>query len=259
VRKQPAFAAAALAALVPAVLALGVVLARPAAAAAPLCDPYATVDLGTYVVQNNRWGASSEQCVAVARTNPGDTGAGFRIVTSEAALPTDGAPAGYPSLIWGCHYGRCSDGFSPLPVGGEAVRRLRTSVSLSRVPDGDWDAAYDLWFDPGPRRDGHDAGAEIMVWLDHAGRPQPSGHRVGETTVEGRGYDVYVSEGRSRTITYVSHRRLVHAGFAVRSFVDNALARGFVERAWYLTSIQAGVEPWRGGAGLALSGFRVDT
>jgi hypothetical protein len=259
VRKQPASAAGVLAALVPAVLALGVVLARPAAAAAPLCGPYATVDVGSYVVQNNRWGASTEQCVAVGTGDPAASGAGFRIVASGAALPTDGAPAGYPSLVWGCHYGRCSDGFSPLPLAGGAVSRLRTSVNLSRVPDGDWDAAYDLWFDPGARRDGHDLAAEIMVWLDHAGRPRPSGHRVGETTVDGRGYDLYVSEGRSRTITYVSHRPLAHADFAVRSFVDDAVARSFVDRAWYLTSIQAGIEPWRGGTGLALSGFRVDT
>jgi hypothetical protein len=98
-----------------------------------------------------------------------------------------------------------------------------------------------------------------MVWLDHAGRPQPSGRRVGEAVVEGRDYDVYVSDGLSRTITYSSRVPVAHAGFAVRSFVDDAVARGVVDRAWYLTSIQAGIEPWRGGAGLALSGFRVDT
>jgi Glycosyl hydrolase family 12 len=257
VRKQSA--SAALAALVPAVLAVGIVLALPAAAATPLCRPYATVDVGSYVVQNNRWGANTEQCLTVGSADPAVAGAGFRIVTSQAALPTNGGPAGYPSLVWGCHYGRCSEGFSPLPVAGDALHRLRTCVDLARVPDGDWDAAYDLWFDPGPRRDGHDLGAEIMVWLDHAGRPRPSGHRVGETTVEGRHYDVYVSEGRSRTITYISHQPLAHADFAVRSFVDDAVARELVDRTWYLTSIQAGIEPWRGGAGLALSGFRVRT
>jgi Glycosyl hydrolase family 12 len=256
VRKQATLAA--LAVLVPAVLALGVVLARPAAAATPVCEPYATVDTGIYVVQNNRWGASTAQCLAVPE-EPTAARPGFELVTSEAALPTDGAPAGYPSVVWGCHYGRCSDGFSPLPVDGEAFTRLRTSLTLSRVRDGDWDAAYDLWFDPTPRRNGYDRGAEIMVWLDHAGRPRPGGHRVGRAIVEGRDYDVYVKDGPSRTITYSSPLPIAHADFAVRSFVDDAVGRGVVDPAWYLTSIQAGIEPWRGGAGLALSEFRVDT
>ena len=258
-RTQSAVWAIGTAVVVPAVLALGVLVARPAAADALLCEPYATADVGRYVVQNNRWGAASAQCLAIPATGSRESGPGFAVVTSAADVPTDGAPAGYPSVVWGCHYGRCSDGFSPLPVAGSAFARLRTSVTLSRVPDGDWDAAYDLWFDPAPRRTGHDGGAELMVWLDHAGRPQPSGHRMGEAVLEGRTYDVYVCAGRSRTITYVSRVPTVHAGFAVPSFVDDAVARGIVDRSWYLTSVQAGIEPWRGGAGLALSGFRVDT
>jgi Glycosyl hydrolase family 12 len=271
-RTQPTVWAAGTALVVPAVLALGVLVARPAAADALLCEPYATADVGRYVVQNNRWGAASTQCLAIPATGSrdgsgdgsgdggsGEGGSGFTVVASAAEVPTDGAPAGYPSVVWGCHYGRCSDDFSPLPVAGTAFARVSTSVTVSRIPGGDWDAAYDLWLDPAPRRTGHDGGAELMVWLDHAGRPQPSGHRVGNAVVEGRAYDVYVCAGGSRTITYVSRVPSVHAGFAVRSFVDDAVARGIVDRSWYLTSIQAGVELWRGGAGLALSGFRVDT
>ncbi|MGZ4611658.1 MAG: GH12 family glycosyl hydrolase domain-containing protein [Kineosporiaceae bacterium] len=247
-------AAGAVAVAAVALAAGGVGGARPAAAASRLCEPYAAAPLGGYLLQNNRWGADSAQCVIEAAH---DGGPGFELTTSGAAMPTDGAPAGYPSLVWGCHYGRCTDGFSPIPVTSPAFGRLRTSVALSRIQEGDWDAAYDLWFDPAPRRDGHNQGAELMVWFDRAGTPRPSGHPVGEAVVEGRAYAVYLAGGRSRTVTYWSRTPTDRPSFAIGSFAADAAARGLLDPSWYLTSVQVGIEPWRGGAGLALRGFRV--
>ena len=38
-------------------------------------------------------------------------------------------------------------------------------------------------------------------------------------------------------------------------FVDRPSPAAWPERSWYLTSIQAGFEPWQGGAGLAVNSF----
>jgi hypothetical protein len=45
----------------------------------------------------------------------------------------------------------------------------------------------------------------------------------------------------------------------VSTFFNDAVSRGRAQRAWYLTSIQAGFEPWQGGVGLAVSNFLVTT
>jgi cellulase/cellobiase CelA1 len=37
------------------------------------------------------------------------------------------------------------------------------------------------------------------------------------------------------------------------------LARGYAQRSWYLTSVQAGFEPWIGGTGLAVNSFSYTT
>jgi len=39
------------------------------------------------------------------------------------------------------------------------------------------------------------------------------------------------------------------------SFFADAVTRGVVRPDWYLTSVQAGFEPWTGGAGMATTAF----
>ena len=41
-------------------------------------------------------------------------------------------------------------------------------------------------------------------------------------------------------------------------FIDDVRNRGAITNSWYLTSIQAGFEPWQGGAGLAVTNFSAD-
>src|SRR6185503_17489379 len=43
--------------------------------------------------------------------------------------------------------------------------------------------------------------------------------------------------------------------FSVLDFINDVRSRGLVTNSWYLTSIQAGFEPWIGGAGLAVNSF----
>ncbi|MFL6056200.1 MAG: GH12 family glycosyl hydrolase domain-containing protein [Actinoallomurus sp.] len=43
--------------------------------------------------------------------------------------------------------------------------------------------------------------------------------------------------------------------FPVRTFYDDMVRRGYAQRSWYITSVQAGFEPWVGGAGLAVNNF----
>ena len=45
----------------------------------------------------------------------------------------------------------------------------------------------------------------------------------------------------------------------MKSFWDDVVSRGLGSNSWYLTSIQAGFEPWIGGTGLRVDDFSVTT
>ncbi|WP_432510318.1 GH12 family glycosyl hydrolase domain-containing protein [Kineococcus sp. SYSU DK001] len=226
----------------------------PAAAATALCDQYAkaTTADGRYRIQNNRWGTSAQQCIEPTAT-------GFTVTRADGTAPTTGAPKSYPSIYWGCHYADCTPGFSPVPAAGSTFGSIRTSVAMTYPARGEWDAAYDLWFDPTPRTDGQNTGAEVMVWLNHAGRPQPVGSKVGTVTLAGATWDVWFGNTGWNVVSYVRQTPTATLEFAVSTFFDDALARGWVDRSWYLTSVQAGFEPWTGGTGLAVTSFSAGT
>ena len=239
-----------LAALLAATGPLSSAHAAPSDTARPLaeiCDTYGTEQVGRYVVQNNVWGASTAQCITT-------TDNGFRISVAEHHNPTDGAPAAYPSIFAGCHYGICTPD-SGLPLQVSALGGATSSVSMTRPDSGEWNASYDLWFDPTPRTDGQNTGAELMIWLDHRGAPQPIGSPVGTAQINGATWEVWVGNTGWNVISYVHTGGTGSLNFQIKDFTDDAVARGQIDPSWYLTSVQAGFEPWVGGAGLAVDSF----
>ncbi len=237
-----------------AAVASGLVPATPAHADVVICDQYGstTIQSGRYIVMNNRWGASTTQCITVNDT-------GFWISTSNHNNATNGAPAGYPAVYWGCHYANCTPNFNPIQASSSAFPNISTSVSMSYIDSGEWNAAYDIWFDPTARRDGQNTGLELMIWLNHRGRPQPIGSRVGQVSLAGGTWDVWFGNVGWNVVSYVRTSATGSMNFPVNTFYTDAVNRGYAQRSWYMTSIQAGFEPWIGGAGLRVNSFGVST
>jgi len=236
-----------------AVVAGGIVLSGPASAVeTTLCDQYASTEVqgGDYIVQNNRWGTDATQCIEV-------TDDGFTVTQQDGVASTSGAPTAYPSIYWGCHYATCTNDFSPIQANTDEFAGISTGVSMSYPSDGDWDAAYDIWFDPTARTDGQNTGAEVMIWANHSGAPQPVGSKVGTVTVADGTWDVWYGNSGWNVISYVRTEAADSVDFALSDFYDDAVQRGYAQDTWYLTSVQAGFEPWNGGVGLAASGFSV--
>ncbi len=228
-------------------------LASQPAQAVVTCEKYATVPIqgGRYNVQNNVWGAGTAQCIDT-------TAAGFTITQANHNNPTNGAPAAYPSVYFGCHYGNCTSGSGlPLQASSGTFAGLRSSVNMSYPSSGTWNASYDLWFDPTPRTDGQNTGAEIMIWLNRQGSIQPIGSRVGSASLAGATWDVWFGNIGWNVVSYVRTSATTSLDFAVNDFYGDAVNRGHAQRNWYLTSVQAGFEPWIGGAGLAVNSFSV--
>lgn len=224
----------------------------PAHADSVMCGQYATrtIHAGRYVIQNNRWGTAAAQCLRATST-------GFVITRQDGKVSTGGHPASYPSVFWGCHYGTCSKGFAPVRANSKAFTRLRTSVAANVSATGSWDASYDIWFDPTARRTGQNTGAEIMVWFAHTTPPQPLGSYVGRARIAGTTWNVWHGTNGWSVVSYVRASKSAAASFPVSAFYADAVRRGFAKRTWYLTSVQAGFEPWRGGVGLAVKRFSV--
>ncbi len=225
-----------------------VAVAGEAQADTRICDQYGSTTIGgRYTVMNNRWGTSAEQCINVTST-------GFSIVSQQGTGNTSGAPVSYPAVYYGCHYGNCSPG-SVLPRRVSDIRSATSSVSYTYVGGATYDAAFDIWLDPTPRTNGVNQ-QEIMIWFNRQGSIQPIGSVVGNATVGGRTWQVWRgSNGANQVISYVAPAPISSWSFSVLDFVNDVRNRGAITNSWYLTSIQAGFEPWIGGAGLAVNSF----
>ncbi|PRX99795.1 GH12 family glycosyl hydrolase domain-containing protein [Allonocardiopsis opalescens] len=238
-----------------AVLALITTAPQPAAAdpiqaAQVLCGQYDSlrVDGGRYIVQNNVWGASTRQCIDV-------NGTSFTVTVAEHNNSTSGAPAGYPSIYAGCHYRNCTTN-SGMPRQVSSMNTVTSSWSTSAPSSGVYNVAYDLWYDADPNAPAQND-AELMIWLRHQGDIQPIGQRVASNVqVAGASWDIWQGNIGWNVISFIrtSPTNSV-SNLNLRAFTDEAVRRGAVQRSWYLTSIQAGFEPWRGGAGLATHSF----
>jgi len=229
--------------------------AQSAQAATQICDKYGSTTLsgGKYVVINNNWGDDTTQCITTSDN-------GFAVTTASHNKATNGAPGAYPAIYAGCHYANCSTGSGlPMAVNSSAFNSVTTSVSMSYPGSGTYDAAYDIWFDPTARKDGQNTGAELMVWLNHTGPVQPVGSKVATVSLAGGTWDVWFGNVGWNVVSYVRTAATSSISFNVSTFLNDMVTRGYAQRSWYLTSVQAGFEPWIGGTGLAVNSFSYST
>jgi cellulose 1,4-beta-cellobiosidase len=212
-----------------------------------LCDKFGSTTIqDRYIVMNNRWGADTAQCINV-------TNHGFAI-TADHHKRTNGAPASYTAVYSGCHYNNCSSGTN-LPMQVSQISSATSSVTFSYPGRGVYDAAYDIWLDPTPKKDGANQ-QELMIWFNHRGPIHPVGSRVASATIGGRGWEVWTgNNGSNDVVSYVARSPINSWDFSVLDFVNDTKTRSKVTNSWYLTSIQAGFEPWVGGTGLAVTSF----
>nr|WP_308217783.1 hypothetical protein [Streptantibioticus silvisoli] len=222
------------------------VTAAPAQAATSVCDQFGSTTAGNYVVQNNAYNTSG-QCISVDSD-------GFQLTQAPGSVTTDGAPKSYPSMFIGCHYGNCSPGTN-LPRQMSAINSVPTSISYTYVDDATYDASYDIWLDPTAKTDGVNQ-TEIMIWLNRVGAVQPVGSQTGTVSVDGTDWAVWQgNNGTNNVISFVAPSAMSSASLDVKDFVGQAINAGLATDAWYLTSVQAGFEPWENGAGLAVDSF----
>ena len=234
-----------------ALVAAAVVTLAPAAqAATTTCAQYGTVSVNNnaYIVQNDEWNSTSQQCITVDGTS-------FSVQANQN-LPTNGPPASYPSIYSGCHWGNCTTG-SGMPVQVSNLGSATSSWSTTQPASGAYDVAYDIWYNTTPTTSGQPDGTELMIWMNSRGGPQPAGSIVGTATLAGATWNVW--QTRMNGWNYVAYQRqqgtTSFANLDIKAFTQDAVNRGQINPAWYLIAIEAGFEIWQGGTGLATNSF----
>ena len=228
-------------------------VAAPAPAAAQICDPFGskTVGGGKYLVQNDRWGATTQQCIT-----PFDTGFNVDV----AAHTNNAGPAGYPSILRGCNYGFCTAA-SPFPAQVSSLGTVRSNWSTKGPTAGgtqQYNTAYDIWFDPTKTNAARNTGAEMMIWLNRTSWVQPIGKPYYNVNIGGTTWTIWYGKTDLPVISYVrATPTTTVSNLPIDLFARDAMLRGVIKPAWYLTSVQAGFEPWTGGTGLRTNSFSV--
>jgi cellulose 1,4-beta-cellobiosidase len=202
-----------------------------------------------YIVQNNIWGASTAQSIQVDNS----TG-NFRVTLSNHNL-TSGAPASYPSVYKGSHWGLAtSNSGMPIQVGG--IRNCNSSWSIS-MGSGSYNCSYDLWFNTTPSTSGQPNGAELMIWINHQGFPQPAGSMVGTVNIAGATWNVWFKQVDWKYIAYDRVGGVTSVNFDLNAFIKDSVSRGYIQNSWYLIDVEAGFELWQSGVGCASNNFTV--
>jgi hypothetical protein len=228
-------------------------LVGASASAQSTCSNFGTVSInsGQYIFQNDEWNSSAQQCATVS-------GNGFTLTSANFNLPTNGAPATYPSIFRGCHWGNCTSS-DPFPIEENNIASASTSVSITQPTGYNNDSAYDIWFNQTSTTSGQPNGTEVMIWIDHQGSPQPFGSQVATETIDGATWAVWtgresswniVSYVRQTPVTSVSNLNLL-------PFFSDAVSRGSLEPTWWLIGVEFGFEIWSGGQNLAMTNYSV--
>ena len=221
-------------------------------AATTICSQFGEtrVSGGQFIVNNNEWNDSIQQCISA-------TNDGFTVLSGNHNKPTNGAPSGYPSIFAGCHYTACSSN-SGLPLRVSSFGNTRSSVNFNTA-GGQWDAAYDIWFDTNPNPSGQNNGEELMIWANHAGAPRPAGNQIATVSIEGASWQVWETRVNAaiswNIVSYVRVNPVNSISVNLKDFTNDSRNRGFLQSAWFLTSVQFGFEPWTGGPGLGVNSF----
>jgi hypothetical protein len=178
------------------------------------------------------------------------------MTTANFSLATNGAPATYPSIFKGCHWGDCTMS-SGLPIQVSNLGSATSSWSTTQVGSGAYDVAYDIWFNSTPTTPGQPDGTEIMIWLNSRGGVQPFGARTGTSTAAGHNWDVWTGQQTSwKIISFVSNPGITSVdNLDLKALINDAVSRGSLNPNHWLLDAEAGFEIWQGGQGLGTNSF----
>lgn len=216
-----------------------------------LCRPYQVKVINGYVARNDVFRPSPQQprpaqeCITSAIAFPA-----FQ-VTKILAHSTHRSVA-YPSIYYGCQYGRCSQQ-SALPAVVSKLPGLTLTACYDIPPAGRWNAGTDMWFTRTRLTKGHPLGAEVMLWFADQGFGSRRGQAVTIDHTRWLAYEWLTNSGGAAKHRWplIIFRKItpIRSGgcaweFPLAPFFRYAEAHRWMAKTMWLESINAGFELW---------------
>lgn len=190
----------------------------------------------------------------------GSSCASLKVMTSGISS-SNNAPASYPSIVDGWHYGKWTGNYSSANAKTISALTSATSNWAFTPPAGQkWDVAYDMWVSSNKGITAPDGNTlEVMVWLDYSTTmtTNPIGTNIGTYPAAGTSWEVwYGATGSWHTVTY---RRSPGSGavsnFDLAPFLKDAVTRGTGATSWNLLGIEAGFELFNATSGGSIDSY----
>jgi cellulose 1,4-beta-cellobiosidase len=216
------------------------------------CSPTGTIAAGDYTIQANEWNSTLQQCITYTG------GTAWSLTTANFNTDKNGAPATYPSIYKGCHWGACTAN-SGLPIQVSKLTSTTMSWGTTQVSSGMYNVAADIWFNSTPTTSGQPDGTELMIWQNRL-NAYPFGSQTGTASLAGFNWDVWTGQQSSwKIITYeLNPGTTSFSNLDVLAIINDAVTRGYINSAHYLIDAEVGNEIWQGGQGLGTTSFAFD-
>jgi Glycosyl hydrolase family 12 len=210
------------------------------------CSELQTINLGsTYMVQNNVYNANGGmQCIQALWDNAAN--AGFIVNPVSLNVPAGSAPASYPSVVLGWHYGTMYGSYTSARQ-LSSITSIPSSWSFTVPGSGRYNASYDLWLHPSQTNPANPGGGlELMVWLNQRDTT-PIGSSGPSVTIGQDTWTVWYgpNSGGWNTVSYIRATNTTSVtNLDINQFIQDAVTRGYATSSTYLLGVQAGFEIW---------------
>ncbi len=182
-------------------------------------------------------------------------------VMTSGITSNNNAPASYPSIVQGWHWGSWAGAYSQAnakPV--SALTAVTSSWSFTPPAGQKWNVSYDMWVAQSTGLQAPDGNTlEVMVWLDYstATTTNPIGEKVATFSAAGTTWEVWYGPTESwHTVTYRrSPGTAPVMNFDLLPFLKDAVTRGTGAASWNLLSVQAGFELFNATSGGSIDSY----
>jgi hypothetical protein len=220
-----------------------------------VCANFDTISVGPFMVQNNAYNGANH-CIQALWDN-GDV-AGFNLSGVSANAPAGGAPASYPSLVYGWHVdGQYHGGYQSARA-ISSIGSMPSDLTVTVPGAGRYNASYDNWLGADPNAPNESGTLEHMIWLNYRDTT-PIGSQVDTVELAGTQWVVWYGPNLSwNTVSYVRATNTSSvSNLDLMEFINDSVSRGYVGGSDYVLGVQAGFEIWESSQNFSVDRFKV--
>ncbi|KAF2444376.1 glycoside hydrolase family 12 protein [Karstenula rhodostoma CBS 690.94] len=199
------------------------------------CDAFGTLAEGGYTVYHNNWGSS--------HATSGSQCTYFKSLSgSTVAWSTKWTWAGAPIQVKSYSNVALEKVNKKLSAVSSIPSVWKWSQTSSGTPIAD--VSYDLWLAP---TSGGENAYEIMIWLGTYGGAGPIGKAIATVTIGGASYKLFYGlNGDVKVYSFVASKNNGNFNGDLNLFFKYLTSSQGVPSSYYITSLQAGTEPFTG-------------